>query len=164
MTDSSAQPGNWQQGGRRWLITLVVAAAVALSWSGIADQHAHEQTSATFKKALAAAALARAFNGVISVAQGTEVAIQPVGVGVTLTVGEILDPLNDLVERFAVLALAASVSLGLQMTVGDMVTSVWLNGALSISALACLALLWLPGAATSVVAASLRVLAAVVFL
>ena len=45
--------------------------------------------------------------------------MQPVGVGVTLTIGEVLDPLNDLVERFAWLALVASVSLGLQMTLGE---------------------------------------------
>jgi len=95
------------------------------------------------------AAIARGFNGAISVAQGTEVAVQPVGIGVTLTIGEILDPLNDLVARFSALALLASVSLGLQLTLGQMVTSPWLSGLLSAAVLAYLVLLWRPAPAGS---------------
>ena len=59
-------------------------------------------------------AVARTLNGVISVAQGTEVALEPGGVGVNLTVGQILDPVNDLIERFSAVMLVASSSLGLQ--------------------------------------------------
>ncbi len=88
------------------------------------------------------AAIARGFNGIISVAQGTEVAIQPVGVGVTLTIGEILDPLNDLVERFSALALIASVSLGLQLTLAQMLASPWVSGLLTAAVAAYLLVLW----------------------
>ncbi len=115
---------------------------VALSWTRQLDVAAQNATLQNFQRALAAAALARAFNGIISVAQGTEVALQPVGIGVTLTIGEVLDPLNDLVERFAWLALIASVSLGLQMTLGDMFASPWLSGLMSVAVLAFLVLLW----------------------
>jgi len=58
--------------------------------------------------------LARGLNGVLSVAQGTEVAIQPAGVGVNFAPGEILDPINDLVERFSWIMMLASSSLGVQ--------------------------------------------------
>ncbi len=126
----------------RWLITVLLLALVALSWSGRADELAHQNTTLLFKKALAAAAVARTMNGVISVAQGTEVAIQPVGVGVTLTLGEILDPLNDLVERFSLLALAASVSLGIQITLGEMVSHTWISALLTLSTLLYVTLLW----------------------
>ena len=68
--------------------------------------------------------------------------MQPLGVGVTLTIGEILDPLNDLIERFSGLALIASVSLGVQLTVGQMVTSAWMSGLMSAAVLAYLILLW----------------------
>ncbi len=115
---------------------------VALSWTRHLDEAAQHATLQNFQRALAAAALARAFNGVISVAQGTEVALQPVGIGVTLTIGEVLDPLNDLVERFAWLALIASVSLGLQMTLGDMFASPWLSGLMTAAVLGFLVLLW----------------------
>ena len=46
--------------------------------------------------------------------QGTEVAIEPVGVGVILTPGQILDPVNDLVERFSWVMLICTTSLGIQ--------------------------------------------------
>lgn len=115
---------------------------MALSWTATVDDHADDVTLSNLKQALAILALARTFNGVISVAQGTEVAIQPVGVGVTLTLGEILDPLNDLVERFSALALLASVSLGLQLTLGKIMASAWLSGLVTIIALTFTVALW----------------------
>jgi uncharacterized membrane protein len=124
------------------LVSVVLIAIISLSWSGQLDHAARSATLDNFQRALAVAAIARGFNGVISVAQGTEVAIAPVGVGVTLTLGEILDPLNDLVERFSALALIASVALGLQLTLSEIFASPWLSGVLSVAALAYLALLW----------------------
>lgn len=128
----------------RWLITLALVTAIGLAWTQTLDRPAAAATSDNFKQALTVAAIARGFNAVISVAQGTELAIQPVGVGVTLTLGEVLDPLNDLVERFSVLALVASVSLSLQLLVGEMVLTPWLAGALTAVILAYLVLLWWP--------------------
>jgi hypothetical protein len=129
---------NWA----KWAISICLLALIILSWSRYLDDAAQAATLSHFKRALAVAAIARGFNGVISVAQGTEVAVQPLGIGVTLTIGEILDPLNDLIERFSGLALIASVSLGVQLTVGQMVTSAWMSGLMSVAVLAYLILLW----------------------
>lgn len=60
-------------------------------------------------------ATARTLNAVISVVQGTQVELQPGGVGMTFTPGQVLDPINDLVEQFSLLMLAASVSFGVQL-------------------------------------------------
>ena len=128
---------------RYTLIGLLIAGLVALSWSGHMDTLAEEATAAGFTRALAAAALARGLNGVISVAQGTEVAIQPVGIGVTLTLGEILDPINDLIERFALLALVASVSMGLQMLLAEVFANFWFSVLLTAAAVMFLAVAWL---------------------
>jgi len=86
----------------------------------ITDNVGHEHVDTAFKRALAAAAIARGLNGVISVAQGTELGIQPAGVGVNFTPGEILDPVNDLVERFSWIMLLASSSLGVQKVLLEM--------------------------------------------
>ena len=124
------------------LITTLLIALTALSWSRYADEAADVATAEHFKRALAIAAVARGLNGAISVAQGTEVAIQPVGVGVTLTLGEVLDPFNDLVERFSALALAASVSLGLQMTLGKILATTGFSFSLSVIVFVFVCLLW----------------------
>lgn len=119
---------------------------VALSWHGSLDLGARDTTLASFNRALATYAIARSLNGVISVAQGTEIAIQPVGVGLTITAGQILDPLNDLVERFSWLVLAATTSLGMQMLIVELLGNVWINILLTLSAAGLLVALWWPRA------------------
>lgn len=78
----------------------------------------------------------------ISVAQGTEVAIEPAGIGVNFAPGQVLDPLNDLVEHFGNLMLAASIAFGVQkllLAIG----STWpVSLLLTLAAALCLALLW----------------------
>jgi hypothetical protein len=93
------------------LLLLAVAVTAALP---VVDEGAQDRYQDMFQRALVSFALARTLNGVISTIQGTELAVQPAGVGVTLTPGEILDPVNDLVERFSWVMLASSVSLGMQ--------------------------------------------------
>ncbi|WP_372826953.1 hypothetical protein [Polaromonas sp.] len=99
---------------RRFVLAFFMLAAVACSWLAPLDAPAMQQVDAGLKRALVSFASARALNAVISVAQGTELSVQPLGVGVTLTPGQLLDPVNDLVEKFATLMLAASVAFGVQ--------------------------------------------------
>ena len=88
---------------------------VALSWYRPIEVMAQSQLSDGLQRALVSFASARALNGVISVIQGTQVAVEPLGVGVSLSVGEILDPINDLVEAFSTVMLTASVAFGMQL-------------------------------------------------
>ena len=88
---------------------------VALSWYHPIQAMAESQLNDGLKRALVSFASARALNGVISVVQGTQVAVEPLGVGVSLSVGEILDPINDLVEAFSTVMLTASVAFGIQL-------------------------------------------------
>lgn len=86
---------------------------VAFSWLKPLDTTAERQVDEGFKRALTSFAVARVLNGVISVAQGTEISIAPGGFGANLTAGQILDPVNDLVEQFSELMLIASVAFGI---------------------------------------------------
>lgn len=99
--------------GRLALVVLVLAMA-AVAWLQPLEDAANEQVDAGLKRALLGFATARALNAAISLAQGTEIAVQPAGVGINLTVGQVLDPLNDLVERFSDLMLTASIAFGIQ--------------------------------------------------
>ncbi len=104
------------------------------------DQTATEQVENSLTRALASFALARVTNGVISVIQESEVAVSPAGVGLNLALGQVLDPLNDMVERFSWVMLVALASLGVQRFLIEI--SPWLG----IELLGCLAfLLWLAG-------------------
>jgi len=118
--------------------------AVFAALSGTLDEVGNEQAQAAFKRALVTFAVARTLNGVISVAQGTEVAVEPAGVGVTFGVGQILDPINDLVEQFAGVMLVASTSLGIQNVLLGM-TGWWGTTAALVAAVAvALAVIWWP--------------------
>lgn len=104
---------------RQWLLTLLTGLLVVLSTLTSVDRAAEASYEDLFHRAFITFALARTLNGVISAVQGTELALQPAGVGVTLTPGEILDPVNDLVERFSWIMLGATVSLGIQQVLLD---------------------------------------------
>lgn len=115
MNAEPAQPTARQRGlSTRIAVAATAIALVVLALSGVADRRGAAEVEAGFQRALVAFALARTLNGVISVVQGTEVAIQPAGVGVNLAPGQILDPVNDLVERFSWVMLASTTSFGIQ--------------------------------------------------
>ena len=129
----------------RWLFSLVLLLTAALSVTPFMDNRAAADYEQLFQRAFITFALARTINGVISVVQGTEIALQPAGVGVTLTPGEILGPVNDLVERFSWIMMGATISLGVQNVLLDI--SAWWVIQLLVAALAAWLLirLWYPG-------------------
>ncbi|MCU0929027.1 MAG: hypothetical protein MUE62_07545, partial [Burkholderiaceae bacterium] len=78
-------------GSARWpqvLAAALLGLLVVLAWWAPLDAAAERQVDAGLKRALATFAAARALNALISVAQGTEVALEPAGVGVTFTPGQ----------------------------------------------------------------------------
>jgi hypothetical protein len=127
------------------LLSIVLLLAAVLAVTPLIDRHAATDYEQLFQRAFVTFALARTINGVISAVQGTEVALQPAGVGVTLTPGEILDPVNDLVERFSWIMLGATISLGIQNVLLE-VSAWWLIQALVVALAAWLVIrLWHPG-------------------
>mgnify|MGYP000972616794 CR=1 FL=1 len=127
---------------RRAILPLLLLALVACAWVAPFDAPAGEKVDAGLKRALVSFATARALNGAISVAQGTELSLQPAGVGATFAPGQLLDPVNDLVERFSDLMLGASVLFGAQKVLLG-VGSYWpISTVLSLVALAWAALWW----------------------
>lgn len=89
---------------------VIVVAIIALSWLNILDEYGDDYTTKSLTHAAATYGVARGINAVVSVIQSTEVSI---GVA-SITPGEFLDPMNDLVERFSWIVMMAMASLGLQ--------------------------------------------------
>lgn len=112
---------------------MLTLSIIVLAFIPTTDDVGQAHVDSAFKRALVAFAIARGLNGVISVAQGTEIAVQPAGVGVNFTPGQILDPINDLVERFSWIMMLATSSLGIQKILLSM--SAWQG--LLIAVIAC---------------------------
>ncbi|MEW5721508.1 MAG: hypothetical protein AB1896_00260 [Thermodesulfobacteriota bacterium] len=133
------------------LLGLVLAflAAIGVLDRAAQDSFAGRRAEAYFDAALTQAAytfaVARAVNAAVSVIQDSEVAISPAGLGVSLAVGEVVDPLDDLLEQFSWVMLVSLVSLGVQKVLLEI--GIWLGlKVLLAAALAVLLVgLWAPG-------------------
>lgn len=129
---------------RAVLITAAALLVVMLMQIGIADEFGRRYTESGLKRALLTYGVSRGLNGIISVAQGTEVAVEPAGVGITFTPGEILDPVNDLIERFSWIVLASSTSFGIQRVLLSMTAYPWFSLLVSVFTVLSALLAWLP--------------------
>jgi hypothetical protein len=123
------------------LFFALALALVALAWLKPLDRGAESSVKAGLGRALATYAIARTINGVISVVQETGVSVQPGGVGMTFAPGQLLDPLNDLVEQVSSVMLAVCVSFGIQMLLLHLGGSMLVSALLSVALAGC-ALLW----------------------
>ena len=99
---------------KKIIITILLTLLVTLSMLETLDTHSSVYLDNALKRSLATFAVARALNGLVSVVQGTEVNISPAGMGATFAPGQLLDPVNDMVERFSWVMLMSSVSIGAQ--------------------------------------------------
>lgn len=96
------------------VISFIIASLALISFYGLIDHYGKKYTDESFERALIAFGIAKGLNAAISVAQGTEIALEPAGVGLIFAPGQILDPVNDLIERFSWVMLACTTSLGIQ--------------------------------------------------
>lgn len=103
---------------KRLLITAAVAFLVLVSWLEFFDKQSIAYIDKALVQATVTFGLARAFNAVISVLQSVEISI----VAVSITIGEALDPLNDLVEQFSTLMQYAIGSLIIQKLLIEIVS------------------------------------------
>ena len=110
----------------------------------VVDTRSIEYVDQSLKNAGAAFLLARGFNAVVSVFQESEVQLEPGGVGVSLALGQALDPVNDLVERFSWVMLASLTSLGIQRFLIEITPFVSIQILLSLALCFLLPGLWLP--------------------
>jgi len=124
------------------LVPIGAVLLIILAWSQILDRLTLAYLDDALLGSGAIYATARSINALISVLQGTEIDV----VFVSFTVGEILDPVNDLIERFSSLLLLALGSLALQQLLITIASHPIINTLLTVLALAAM-LIWLRGGA-----------------
>ena len=131
------------------VITILVIPLVLANQLNVIDTASSAYAESGLKRTLLTYAVVRGLNGVISVAQGTEVAIEPAGIGLTFTPGQILDPVNDLIERFSWVVLVSGTSLGIQELLLSISAWFWFKLAVSLSLTAAVLLIWSSNPGTS---------------
>ncbi|EAR09910.1 hypothetical protein [Reinekea blandensis] len=119
-------------------LTFAVLLAIAINWIPEFDRAAQDYLSDTISSNVVVFGVVRTLNGVISVVQSAEVGVGVAGVGL----GEIFDPVNDLIERFSGLLLVTLTALGIQQVILLLTTSTIMKIVLSVMALMPLYALW----------------------
>jgi hypothetical protein len=97
----------------RVAIHAAIAAVVMLAVAPLADRVGGEALDGSFKRALAALATTRGLDAAISLAQSSEVTFS-LGPGGSIGIGQVLDPVNDLVEQYGTLLMTSTTALGIQ--------------------------------------------------
>jgi hypothetical protein len=121
-------------------VVLVLVSFVALFFE--IDKGALELYYQSFDRAVYSFALAKGLNAVISVIQSSEISVS-FFVGATVGLGEILDPLNDMVERFSWVMLASSVSLGIQQLLLILGKTLFLKVILMVAIIVTMMAMWI---------------------
>ncbi|MEH6566197.1 MAG: hypothetical protein V7756_12785 [Halopseudomonas sp.] len=112
-----AQRSFWFRGA----LLLFAALVVLVSWLGSADRASANYLDGALLQASVAFASARVLNALVSVLQSTTLSFSLFG-GVAVTLGELLDPFNDLIEQYGTL---------MQWAIGSLLTQKILLGVVS---------------------------------
>lgn len=97
----------------RSILLAMLVIGLSCAWLGPLDKTASQVVDTGLKRALISFASGRTMNAVLSVVQSTDISFTPMGVGVSLTIGQVIHPIDELVGQFSKLMLAASVAFGL---------------------------------------------------
>ncbi len=116
---------------RKLSLLGIIVILVIVSWSGLLDKVSFNYLDDTFISAVSSYAAARGLNMAISVAESFTVSA---GIA-SVSLGEALDPLNDLVERFSELITLAIGSIVVQKILLTIVSSLFFKVSLTVSAI-----------------------------
>ena len=120
------------------LVAIVIVILVGLSSTRTLDDYVDGYTSEAITNAAISYATARGINALVSMLQSSEV---EAGVGIvsgSMTIGEVLDPLNDMIERFSTVmtwVLASLVAQNILLLLASHQLFLYLVAVLGISAL-----------------------------
>lgn len=124
----------------RLFTALLVAGLLALAWLGTLDHYTYDYLKGSLLNALASYGVSRSLNAVISMFSTSTISI---GVA-SISVGELLDPLNDLIERFSELLTFAIGSIAIQKILLTIVSSNLFNIILSVFGIGLIIALFRP--------------------
>lgn len=119
--------------------SVIIALILCLGFIRVVDDMTHQAVDTSLVNAGLSFAVARALDAGITVAQSTELDI----IVASVTIGELLNPISDLVDKFSWVMLLAMTSLGIQKFILVLMSSSVINIILALSGSFCLVSLWL---------------------
>jgi hypothetical protein len=128
---------------KKVLVILSLILISTVSFLPHFDMYGKEQNEKILKSSMITYASARGVNAAISVIQETQV-----GAGMVFQPGQVLDPLNDLIERFSSVLLFSMASLGIQNIMIYLGSSLIIKSMILVSSLSLVLLLLLPNMKT----------------
>lgn len=115
---------------KKRLVTFSIglAAAMLLFWASgvtlpVPDGRADAYFQDTISRAGIAYAACRAINASVSILKDSTLQLEPAGVGVSIAVGQALDPIDDMTERLSDVLVTAIVSVGIQKLLYEISTT-----------------------------------------
>ncbi|ETX11939.1 hypothetical protein MUS1_07840 [Marinomonas ushuaiensis DSM 15871] len=111
---------------------LAVMFLILICWFGFIDQYAEEYINASIATSLVSFGIAKAFNSTVSVL--STITLQAPFVG-SIQIGELLDPLNDLVEDFSTIMKYSISSLLIQKLIVEILQTIHFKVFLTLSGL-----------------------------
>jgi len=119
---------------KKIIVSIFLLLVLALAWSKALDIHAKEYNLETTKDVITTLAITRSINAALSVVQNSSLLLG-VGVQADIAIGEVVNPINDFLDRFSWVLLFALISLGIQDFIILLAQTPLLNGLLTISVL-----------------------------
>jgi hypothetical protein len=123
----------------RYAVFALIAGLLVLAWWGVLDSISANYVNASLLDAGIIYGTARGINALVSALQGTELDLWLV----TFSVGELLDPVNDMIERFSGVMTLAIASLVIQQLLLVIVSDATFSSALTLLAAAALIALFI---------------------
>ncbi|WP_369919556.1 hypothetical protein AB8E32_12075 [Marinomonas polaris] len=110
---------------------IAILLAIVFSWWGFLDTKASDYVSSSLVQALSAFGLAKLFNATVSVLQSIQISVFVS----SITIGELLDPFNDMVEDFSGVMKVAVSSLIFQSILLKIIATVYFKAFVTLSGL-----------------------------
>ena len=108
---------------------VAIVLAIVFSWWGLLDAKASDYVSSSLVQALSAFGLAKLFNATVSVLQSIQISVFVSSV----TIGELLDPFNDMIEDFSSVMKVAVSSLIFQTILLKIISTVYFKAFVTLS-------------------------------
>ena len=105
----------------------ITVAILLLFSSGLRLPFLDKTTDVYFREAISKAGIAyatcRVINASVSIIKDSHLQLEPAGIGISLAVGQALDPIDDMTERLSDVLVTAIASLGIQKLIYEMSVS-----------------------------------------